>query len=94
MRLALLPIGAFLPRWFMSAQHLAPDEAFKAHFILGAETSAAMHFGTFPLADDGQSEPVDRLSAAISAADMRRTRFWILNFGEGRNVPPLSSSDD
>lgn len=93
-RLALLPIGAFLPKWFMSAGHLSPDDALKAHFILGAKASVAMHFGTFPMADDGQSEPADRLSAAIAETGMRQTRFWILGFGEGRAVPPMSRSPD
>jgi hypothetical protein len=47
-----------------------------------------IHFGTFiGLADDGQSEPVEELNKALDAADIPLTQFWILDFGEGRNVP-------
>src|ERR1700722_5287763 len=56
-RLALLPIGAYAPRWFMSAVHMGPEEAVRAHRILGAETSIAIHHGTFQLADDGLDTP-------------------------------------
>jgi L-ascorbate metabolism protein UlaG (beta-lactamase superfamily) len=42
-RLALLPIGAYEPRWFMSAVHIGPDEAVEAHKILAGETSIAIH---------------------------------------------------
>ena len=51
--LALLPIGAYEPRWFMSPVHMAPDDAVRAHKILAAKTSIAIHHGTFQLADDG-----------------------------------------
>jgi L-ascorbate metabolism protein UlaG (beta-lactamase superfamily) len=46
-QLALLPIGAYEPRWFMSSVHMAPEEAVRAHEILGAKTSIAMPHGTF-----------------------------------------------
>ncbi len=55
--LALLPIGAYEPRWFMSPVHMSPDEAAKAHEILGAKTSIAIHHGTFQLADEGIDAP-------------------------------------
>jgi L-ascorbate metabolism protein UlaG (beta-lactamase superfamily) len=51
-RVALLPIGAYEPRWFMSPVHMSPDEAVEAHRILGAGASIAIHHGTFQLADD------------------------------------------
>ncbi len=91
MRLALLPIGAYKPQWFMSVQHTSPDDALEAHFVLNAKTSVATHFGTFPLGDDGQKEGPDRLRAAIKKADMKNTQFWIMGFGEGRDVPPMDS---
>ena len=62
-RLALLPIGAYEPRWFMSPIHMAPDEAVQAHEILGATTSIAIHHGTFQLADEGIDAPQKRLLA-------------------------------
>lgn len=88
-RLAILPIGAFAPEWFMAPVHISPAEAVKAHEVLGAGRSVAMHFGTFKLADDGEEEPVERLLEAREAARVEPDRFWVLGFGEGRDVPPL-----
>ena len=62
-RLALLPIGAYEPRWFMSPVHMAPDEAVRAHQILRAETSIAIQHGTFQLGDEGIDTPKRRLMA-------------------------------
>ena len=62
---ALLPIGAFLPEWFMGPHHLSPRDAVRAHGILNARTSIAAHFGTFPLGDDGQHEPEEALREAL-----------------------------
>ncbi|UCG32688.1 MAG: MBL fold metallo-hydrolase [Phycisphaerales bacterium] len=90
-RLALLPIGAFQPRWFMGPVHLSPEEAVEAHRILGAGTSMAIHFGTFPLGDDGQDEPVERLNRAVEAAGHGRGDFWVLGHGECREVPPVAA---
>ena len=84
-RLAVLPIGAYKPEWFMSAVHMSPAEAVRASDDLGARTSVAMHFGTFPLADDGEREPPEALAAALKARPEKR--FWVLGFGEGRDVP-------
>jgi L-ascorbate metabolism protein UlaG (beta-lactamase superfamily) len=63
-RLALLPIGAYEPRWFMAPVHMAPEEAVRAHQILGARTSIAIHHGTFQLGDDGIDTPKRRLMAS------------------------------
>jgi L-ascorbate metabolism protein UlaG (beta-lactamase superfamily) len=88
-RLALLPIGAFQPAWFMSGVHVNPAEALKAHDRLGAGTSVGIHFGTFPLADDGQDEPLDVLQHELSRRAAPRPRFMTLKFGEALDVPPL-----
>lgn len=64
-RVALLPIGAYLPRWFMKPAHISPAEAVDAHFAVRARTSVAMHYGTFRLADDGETQPVDDLRSAL-----------------------------
>jgi L-ascorbate metabolism protein UlaG (beta-lactamase superfamily) len=86
-RLALLPIGAYLPRWFMRPVHIDPVEAVEAHHASGAHTSIAIHFGTFALGDDGQEEPIWDLKQAIAAKG--NPRFWILEHGEGRDIPPI-----
>jgi len=61
--LALLPIGAYEPRWFMSSVHMSPEEAIKAHGILRAKRSISIHHGTFQLADDAIDSPQKRLIA-------------------------------
>jgi L-ascorbate metabolism protein UlaG (beta-lactamase superfamily) len=65
-RLALLPIGAYLPRWFMSPVHMDPDEAVRAHRILGAKTSIAIHHGTFQLTDEALDTPKKCLIASAT----------------------------
>lgn len=83
-RLAVLPIGAHLPREVMRPVHTSPEEAVRAHRDLGAETSVAIHFGTFPLAEDGETEPVDELRRVLaSQPDMR---FFVLGIGESRDI--------
>ena len=65
-RTALLPIGAYLPRWFMKSAHISPAEAVDAHRAVRARTSIAMHYGTFRLGDDGEAEPLNDLRAALA----------------------------
>jgi L-ascorbate metabolism protein UlaG (beta-lactamase superfamily) len=91
LRLALLPIGAYMPEWFMGSVHMTPEQAVEAHSILEASTAIAIHFGTFSLADDGEAEPVDRLRIALTSTK-QEWPFWILGEGEGRGVPELSIS--
>jgi len=85
-RLALLPIGAYLPRWFMHPVHLSPSEAVEVHHVLAAGVSMAMHFGTFALGDDGELEPVLKLREALNNNDDGDSRFRVLEHGEGRDV--------
>src|SRR5258706_5912635 len=55
--LALLPIGAYEPRWFMQPIHMNPAEAVQAHLDLQASGSIGMHFGTFQMTTEGSDEP-------------------------------------
>lgn len=89
-RLALLPIGAYLPRWFMQPAHIDPRQAVEAHLALKAATSVAIHFGTFALGDDGEKEPVWDLMQAIARSN--NPRVWILEHGEGRDIPRTEQS--
>jgi L-ascorbate metabolism protein UlaG (beta-lactamase superfamily) len=89
-RLAVLPIGAYEPGWFMGPIHENPAQAVQAQLDLGASTAVAIHFGTFPLADDGQDEPLTDLRTALRNLGPSRPRFWVLGFGEGREVPASS----
>ena len=81
-RAALLPIGSYLPRWFMQPAHIDPAQAVDAHHALGARTSIPVHYGTFALGDDGEEEPVVALRRAMGEA-----AFVILDHGEGADVP-------
>jgi L-ascorbate metabolism protein UlaG (beta-lactamase superfamily) len=83
-RLALLPIGAFLPSWFMQPVHLSPEEALEVHERLGAASSVAVHFGTFPLGDDGPRRAADGLRELLADRSDRRP-FLILPEGQGRD---------
>ena len=85
-RLALIPIGAYRPQWFMGPVHISPQDAVKAHEDLGASTSVAIHFGTFRLADDGEDEPPLELRKELDARKENH-RFWTLDTGEGREIP-------
>ncbi len=78
--LALLPIGAYEPRWLMAPMHMNPDEAARAHVDLGARQSIGMHFGTFQLTDEAIDAP-ERALAATGVAG-----FATLGFGETRVI--------
>jgi L-ascorbate metabolism protein UlaG (beta-lactamase superfamily) len=67
--LALIPIGAYEPRWFMGSAHMNPQEAVRVHGDVGARRSIAMHWGTFQLTDEGRDDPVKALEAARGDAD-------------------------
>ena len=87
LRLALLPIGAYLPLWFMGPIHLSPADALRAQADLRAETAVGIHFGTFELADDGQDEPAQEIERLLREARAAAQRFWLLENGEARDVP-------
>ncbi len=69
--LAMIPIGAYEPRWFMQVVHMTPEEAVQAHFSLRATKSLAMHHGVFRLTQEAMEEPVERLTKARGMADFR-----------------------
>ncbi len=75
-RVALLPIGAYEPRWLMRSNHMHPAEAVATHQMIGAQDSVAIHHGTFAgLTDEGRDEPVEALGRALAAADVSPARF-------------------
>ena len=81
-KLAILPIGAYAPRWFMSENHMDPTEAVKAFQDTGAEFALAHHFGTFRMADDAFDEPPQLLASALKTAAIPAERFRALKPGE------------
>lgn len=62
---AIIPIGAYIPRWFMSPVHVDPAQAVQIHKDVKSEFSIGMHYGTFPLADDGQVQPIQDFNKAV-----------------------------
>lgn len=80
--LALLPIGAYEPRWFMQSIHMNPGEAVQAHIDLRAKMSVAMHYGTFQLTPEGIDEPVHALAEARDRQGIASQAFCTLDVGE------------
>jgi L-ascorbate metabolism protein UlaG (beta-lactamase superfamily) len=82
LRLAILPIGAYEPRWFMQDQHMNPADAVKALADCGAAQALAHHHGTFQLTDEAIDAPVVALHAALDEANLPRERFVALKPGQ------------
>jgi L-ascorbate metabolism protein UlaG (beta-lactamase superfamily) len=80
--LALLPIGAYEPRWFMGAVHMNPADAVMAFQDLGAKRAIGMHFGTFQLTAEAIDAPIHDLAAARAEAGMVDEAFVTLDVGE------------
>jgi len=80
--LALLPIGAYEPRWFMAPQHMNPDDAVRAHIDLGARLSIAIHFATFHLTDEAIDAPAAALAVALRERGVAENAFRLPGFGE------------
>jgi N-acyl-phosphatidylethanolamine-hydrolysing phospholipase D len=85
--LALIPIGAYEPRWFMSTQHVDPDEAVRIHLDLVAAHSIGIHWGTFQLTDEALDEPPRALARAARARGLADDAFTVLAIGETRRFP-------
>ena len=82
LRLAILPIGAYEPRWFMRDQHMNPSDAVKALADCGAERALAHHHGTFQLTDEAIEAPVETLCAVLDEANIPRERFVAVKPGQ------------
>lgn len=81
-RLAILPIGAYEPRWFMRDQHMNPDEAVQVMIDSGARRALAHHWGTVQLTNEGIEEPREALHAALAARAVGPDLFRALRPGE------------
>ncbi|MCB9797774.1 MAG: MBL fold metallo-hydrolase [Alphaproteobacteria bacterium] len=82
--LAVLPLGAYEPRWFMSQQHMSPESSVQAFLDLGAQRFLGMHWGTFNLTD----EPADHgaytlLPDIVRERGLEAERFVVVKHGGG-----------
>lgn len=79
---ALMPIGAYEPEWFMSPQHVSPEEAIQAFLDVKAKTFIPMHYGAYRLADDTPKEALDRLNAEWKRRGLPDHNLVIPKLGE------------
>lgn len=80
--LALIPIGAYAPRWFMQGQHVDPAQAVKIHQDVHAKRSIGIHWGVFELADEPLDEPPVLLADEVKKAGLPAAAFTVLKHGE------------
>lgn len=80
--LAMLPIGAYAPRWFMHPQHISPEEAVKAMRLLKAKHLIPMHWGTFQLSDEPLNEPPRRLQTAWEKENLPAASLEPISVGQ------------
>lgn len=81
-RLAILPVGAYEPRWFMQGQHMNPDEAVRVFLACGAQHAIGHHWGTFRLTDESVDAPPAALTAALAQHGVAPERFRAMRPGE------------
>jgi len=86
-KVALLPVGHYEPRWMMETNHMNPDDAVKLHKYLNVEQSIGIHFGTFGGHNDEEVDAHEKdLKYALQKYDVSESKFWLLGFGEGRDI--------
>ena len=88
--ISAIPIGAYKPRWFMQSQHIDPSEAVDVHRSIGSKLSLAVHWGTFPLADEAWREPLDELDVRCKELGIsRENEFVTLAHGASIEAPEI-----
>ena len=73
--LALIPIGSYAPRWFMSSQHTDPNEAVQILEELEAARAVGIHWGVFQLTYERRNEPPELLLEALSRRGIAEDAF-------------------
>ncbi len=84
---AMVPVGAYEPRWFMASQHVDPAEAIRIHQDLKARFTLGIHWGTFELTDEPLDEPPKRLALELKRAGLGRQVFSVVRHGETLRFP-------
>lgn len=85
--LALMPVGAYLPRWFMKMPHVDPQQATQIHRDIGAKRSITMHWGAFQLAAEGIVQTLDDIKQARADAELTDDEFRIMPVGATDVLP-------
>lgn len=90
---ALIPVGAYEPRWFMQPVHMNPEDAVLALLdIQSAHSGRALpyvvpiHWGTYKLTDEPMDEPPARFAKRWTEARLAEERLWTLAHGEMRRM--------
>lgn len=83
--LAAIPVGAYAPRWFMSAQHTDPAEALQAIIDVNAREGLGVHWGSFEMADESLDAPLHEVPRALAAAGQPPERLALFRLGETRH---------
>ncbi|MGZ8286401.1 MAG: MBL fold metallo-hydrolase [Allosphingosinicella sp.] len=86
-RLAILPVGAYLPRDVMQSNHMDPDEAVRIFEKLKPAMALGIHWGTFQLTFESIDDPPRRLAAARRARGIAAERFVTTEVGRSFRVP-------
>ena len=83
--LAIVPVGAYEPRWFMARVHVSPDEALQAYEDLGGPGHGThfvpVHWGTFDLADDPLDAPRRLVPQRAAERGLDPDRIHVLDVG-------------
>jgi L-ascorbate metabolism protein UlaG (beta-lactamase superfamily) len=86
-RAAVLPIGAYDPRWFMAGQHQNPAEAVQGFQIINADYAIGHHWGTIQLTNEGRDDPKIELEIALKEQGVESERFRALEAGDVWAIP-------
>ena len=79
---AAIPVGAYLPRWFMKDQHVDPDEAVQIHKDVRSRLSIGIHWGSFELTDEPLDAPIGDLDDARRRMGVSADEFRLLRPGQ------------
>ena len=80
-------MGSYEPRWFLTEQHINPEEAVKVHRDLQAKRSVGIHWGTFELSDESLDQPPKDLALAARRQGLDEGDFSVMAIGESRRIP-------
>jgi len=79
---AMIPIGAYSPRWFMSSHHMDPQQAVTLWQQLNKPLTVPIHWGVFELADESLDMPPQELLEALDGKYDQSHFFTPLHIGQ------------